>query len=195
MSVMRTIERIVSFGPRWPGGEGDRPTVDYLAGELRSLGRETTVERITVRPSYQIALALLAALAVVGSVVSVSSPPLGVVILLLASIAIYADLTGRPSPVRWLTSPRDTANVSSPGNLPEAPNRIVLTAHHDAAHGGLLYARRRRRRGPSCYRDSRAASTSSSGLRSRHSPRRSSGSSAAGTRTRCRRSSSCRRWP
>jgi hypothetical protein len=148
MSVMRTIERIVSFGPRWPGGEGDAPTVDYLAGELRSLGRETTVERIRVRPSYQIALALLAAVAVVGSVVSVSSPPLGVVILLLASIAMYADLTGRPSPIRWLTSPRDTANISSPGSLPEAPNRIVLTAHHDAAHGGLLFARRRRRRRP-----------------------------------------------
>src|SRR4051812_13774139 len=146
MTVIGTIERLVSFGPRWPGGEGDAPTVDYLAGELRSLGRETTVERIRVRPSYQIALALLAAFAVIGSVVSVSTPALGVVILLLASIAMYADLTGRPSPIRWLTSPRDTANVTSPGRLPDAPHRVILTAHHDAAHGGLLFARRRRRR-------------------------------------------------
>jgi hypothetical protein len=147
---MQTIERVVSFGPRWPADEGDDPTVDYLAGKLRGAGREATVERIRVRPSYHVALALLAALAVVGSVVSVSSPPLGVVILLVTSIAIYADLTGRPSPIRWLTSPRNTANVTSPGSRPEAAHRIVLTAHHDAAHGGLLFARRAgRRRRPS----------------------------------------------
>src|SRR5215213_6358044 len=105
---MQTIERLVSGGPRWPGEDGDGPAVDFLAGSLRRLGRETTVDRIRVRPAYQLALALLAALAVVGSVVSVASPPLGVVILLIASVAIYADLTGRLSPVRFLTSPRDT---------------------------------------------------------------------------------------
>jgi hypothetical protein len=147
---MQTIERLVAFGPRWPAAEGDDPTVEYLAGELRATGRDVSVERIRVRPSFHIALALLASLAVVGSVVSVSSPALGVVILLVVAIAIYADLTGRPSPIRWLTSPRDTANVTSPGRMPDATHRVVLTAHHDAAHGGLLFARRRgRRRRPS----------------------------------------------
>jgi hypothetical protein len=147
---MQTIERLVSVGPRWPGEDGDAPAVDFVANELRRWGREARVERIRVRPAYQLALALLAAMAVAGSVVSVASPPLGVVILLLASIAIYADLTGRPSPVRFLTSPRDTANVTSPGHLPDARHRVVLTAHHDAARGGLLFARRAgRRRRPS----------------------------------------------
>jgi peptidase M28-like protein len=151
MSVMGTIERLVSFGPRWAGDDGDRPTVDYLANALRAAGRDAEVERIRVRPAYQIALALLATVAVVGSVVSVSTPALGVAILLIACIAIYFDLTGRPSPVRFLTSPRDTANVSSPGDLPDASNRVVLTAHHDAAHGGLLFARRQRRPRPSPF--------------------------------------------
>jgi Peptidase family M28 len=147
---MQTIERLVGFGPRWPAAEGDDPTIDYLAGELRATGREVSVERIRVRPAFHIALALLAAIAVVGSVVSVNSPPLGVAILLIVAIAIYADLTGRPSPIRWLTSPRDTANVTSFGHLPDATHRVVLTAHHDAAHGGLLFARRGgRRRRPS----------------------------------------------
>src|SRR3954451_17209410 len=143
---MQTIERVVSFGPRWAGDEGDGPTVDFLAAELRRWNREAVVERIRVRPSYHVALALLAAIAVAGGVVSVSLPPLGVVILLNASAAIYADITGRRSPIRWLTSPRDTANVTSFGHLPDAPHRVVPTAHHDAARGGLLYARRRRRR-------------------------------------------------
>jgi hypothetical protein len=152
VSVVKTIERLVAFGPRWPAAEGDEPTFDYLAGELRAAGREVSVERIRVRPAFHIALALLAAIAVVGSVVSVSSPPLGVAILLFVAIAIYADLTGRPSPIRWLTSPRDTANVTSRGRLPDATHRVVLTAHHDAAHGGLLFARRSgRRRRPSPF--------------------------------------------
>jgi Peptidase family M28 len=147
---METIERLVSLGPRWPEEDGDRPTVEHLENELRRWGREVEVDRIRVRPAYQIALAILAALAVVGSVVSVGSPPLGVLILLIVSAAIYADLTGRFSPVRYLTSPRETANVWSPGRLPEAAHRVVLVAHHDAARGGLLYARRAgRRRRPS----------------------------------------------
>ncbi len=147
---MQTIERLVSFGPRWPSAEGDERAIDYLAGRLRATGRHVSIERITVRPAYHVALALLAAVAVVGSVVSVSSPPLGVAILLLASFAIYADMTGRLSPIRWLTSPRNTANITSPGRLPDATHRVVLTAHHDAAHGGLLFARRTgRRRRPS----------------------------------------------
>jgi hypothetical protein len=147
---MQTIERLVSLGPRWPGDDGDRPVVEFIAGELRRWGREARLEPIRVRPAFQIALALLCALAVAGSVVSVATPPLGVVILLIASIAIYADLTGRPSPIRFLTSPRDTANLTSPGHLPDARHRVVLTAHHDAGRGGLLYSRRaHRKRRPS----------------------------------------------
>ena len=59
---MQTIERLVAFGPRWPGADGDEPTVDHLAGELRAAGRQVDIERIRVRPSYHIALALLFAL-------------------------------------------------------------------------------------------------------------------------------------
>jgi hypothetical protein len=71
-----------------------------------------------------------------------------VVLLLVASIAVYADLTARFSPARYLTSRRDTANVSSRGALPDAVQRVVLVAHHDAPSGGLLYARRRASRRP-----------------------------------------------
>ena len=164
---MQTIERLVSFGPRWAGAEGDEPTVDHLAGELRAAGREVQIERIRVRPSYHVALALLAALGVVGSVVSVSSPPLGVVILLIVSIALYVDLTGRPSPIRWLTSPRDTANVSSPGSLPDAPTAscwspTTMRLREGCSSPGARGAGAGRRRS----RGSRGASTSSSGRRS-----------------------------
>jgi hypothetical protein len=142
---MPTIEKLVGVGPRWPEAAGDEPATDLLAGELRRVGRDVEVERIRIRPAFHLTLALLAALAVVGSVLSVGTPPLGVVILLIASALIYADLTGRFSPVRYLTSPRKTANVSSPGPRPDATSRVVLVAHHDAAPASLLFARLRRR--------------------------------------------------
>lgn len=151
---METIERLVSFGPRWPGLDGDKPSAGHIAQELEEMGREANVEPIKVRPAYHITLALLAAIAIAGNVVSATaSPPLGVVLLLIASAAMYGDLTSRFLPFRWVTSTRPTQNVTSPGAKPGAKNRVILTAHHDAGYGGLLYARprRNRRRRPSPF--------------------------------------------
>jgi hypothetical protein len=147
---MQTIERLCSFGPRWPGIEGDRRTAEYLANELELIGREVAVEPIKIRPAYHLTLAILGAVAIAGNVLSAtSSPPLGVVALLLAAAAMYGDLTSRFLALRWLTSKRPTCNVTSPGPRPDARTRVVLTAHHDAPFGGLLYARPKRRRRPS----------------------------------------------
>jgi peptidase M28-like protein len=147
---MQTIERLCSFGPRWPGLEGDRRATEYLANELELIGREVAVEPIRVRPAYHLTLALLAAVAVGGNLLSVSSPPLGVAVLLLAAAAIYGDMTTRALALRWITSRRPTANVTSPGGNRDARARIVLTAHHDAPAAGLLFAHPRilRRRRP-----------------------------------------------
>src|SRR4029453_15758704 len=42
---------------------------------------------------------------------------------------------------RLLMPRRPSQNVTSPGPHPEAPARIVLTAHYDAARSGLLFWR------------------------------------------------------
>jgi hypothetical protein len=90
-----TINRLVSFSGRGPGTAAEREAADYLAGELKALGRDVEVEPIGVRTAYHLTHALHAALGVVGSVVSVYVEPLGVAILLLAAISMYLDLTGR----------------------------------------------------------------------------------------------------
>jgi Peptidase family M28 len=152
MKPMETIERLTSSGPRWPGLDGDKPATDHISEQLRQMGREARVEEIRVRPAYHVTLALLAAIAIAGNVLSsTSSPPLGVALLLIASAAMYGDLTSRFSPFRLLTARRQTRNVTSPGGKPDAKHRVIITAHHDAGYGGLLYARPRRgrRRRPS----------------------------------------------
>jgi hypothetical protein len=152
MDSMEIIERLTSAGPRWPGLEGDRAATRLIADELEQMGREVEAEQIKVRPAYHLTLAFLAAVAIAGTVLSAtSSPPLGVLLLLLSSAAMYGDLTSRFLLVRWLTSTRTTHNVTSPGAKPNAKNRVILMAHHDAGYGGLIYARPRRdrRRRPS----------------------------------------------
>jgi hypothetical protein len=64
--------------------------------------------------------------------------------LLLATVAMYLDLTARLHIARYLLPRRLAQNVTSRGDRPDAPARVVLTANHDAARTGLLYWRRRR---------------------------------------------------
>jgi hypothetical protein len=144
MAPTDTIERLVSFQGRWPGTDSERHAAEYLAGELQGLGRQAEIEPIRVRPAYHLTHALHAALGVIGSVVSVNVPPLGVAILLLAAVSMYGDLTARFYLLRLLMPRRRSQNVTSPGSRAEAPARVVLTAHYDAARSGLMFARRRK---------------------------------------------------
>lgn len=144
MAPIDTINRLVSLGPRNPGSEGERRAADYLAEELRARGREAHVERTRVRPAYHLTHALHAGLAVVGSVVSVRSPVLGTVILLLVGASMYGDLAARFYALRLLMPRRPSQNVTSPGQRPAAPAQLVLTAHYDAARSGLVFLRRNR---------------------------------------------------
>lgn len=144
MPRIDTIARLVSFTGRWPGTAAERGAADYLAEELGNMGREATVEPIRVRPAYHLTHALHAALAVLGSVVAVNSPALGVVLLLAVGVSTYGDLTGRFHLLRLLTPRRSSQNVTSPGPRPDATARLIITAHYDAARSGLIFARARR---------------------------------------------------
>jgi hypothetical protein len=139
--MQQTIAKLVAFEGRGPGTNAEREAADYLAGELKSLGRDAEVEPIRVRTAYHLTHALHAALGVIGSVVSVYVEPLGVLIVLLAAVSMYLDLTARLYILRLLMPRRPSQNVTSPGPKPDAPARIILTAHYDAARSGLLFWR------------------------------------------------------
>ena len=145
---LRTIERLVSFEGRWPGTSSEQQAAEYLAGELEELGRDAELEPIRIRPAYHLTHALHAALAVIGAVVSVHVPALGVVILLLVGISMYGDLTTRFYLLRRLMPAARSHNVTSRGHRPDAPARVVLTAHYDAARSGLLFTGRLARPAP-----------------------------------------------
>ncbi len=146
--MLETIKRIVSFGPRTPGSEADARTTEFIAGELRAYGRTADLDEIRVRPAWHMTHALHALLAVAGTLLSsTTSPPLGVVILLLVAVSTYGDITGRFYIARFLMPRRRTVNVHSAQPRPGSGARVILTANHDAPRTGLLWVRRRRKRG------------------------------------------------
>ena len=106
--------------------------------------RTVEVEPIGVRPAWALTHAIHAALAVVANVVSVYVPVLAVLILLLVTVSMYGDLTARFYLVRRLMPRRSSQNVTSRGSRPDAPARVVVTAHHDSARSGMMFNRRRR---------------------------------------------------
>ncbi len=148
-AMLDAIKRIVSFGPRPPGSEADQRTTEYIASELRAYGRPADLEEIRVRPAWHLTHALHAALAVAGTLISsTASEPFGMLLLLLAAVSTYGDLTARFYIGRFLMPRRRTRNVTSAQPRSDSTARVILTANHDAPRSGLLWVRRRRSGAP-----------------------------------------------
>lgn len=135
------IEALVDLGARGPGSDAERRAAGHLEGRLRALGRQVDVEPIEVRPAHQLTYALLAIVSLAGSVVSVSTPGVGVGLALAALLATLGEATGRLRLVRRLTGRRASQNVVSRTHS-ERAGTLILTAHYDSGRGGAAFTRR-----------------------------------------------------
>ena len=138
---MQEIEGLVAFEGRWPGTDAERRAARHLEQRLQSLGREAEVEPASVHPNYPITHAIHALLGIVGSVLSVTQPIVGVALVLLATASAFGDLSGTFYLVRRLTGRRASQNVTSTEDG-DKPAVVVLSAHYDAARTGAVFGRR-----------------------------------------------------
>jgi len=141
MDARSEIAALVAFEGRAPGSDAERRAARRLEGRLRDLEREVRVEPIQVHPSYALTHLIHVLAAIVGSVLSVSSPFAGTVVLLLAAVSTYGDLTGSFQIARRLTPARASQNVVSPEDGGR-PGTLVLVAHYDAGRTGAAFGRR-----------------------------------------------------
>jgi hypothetical protein len=144
---LREIEALVAFEGRAAGTDSERRAAEHLAERLRALGREAEVEPISVWPNWALTHLLHALIAIVGSVVAVGSPPIGLALVALAAVSTLADITGTFYLVRRLTGRRASQNVTSPEEAEGGAGVLVLVAHYDAAHGGSVFGPRAAERG------------------------------------------------
>jgi hypothetical protein len=148
LDPLRDIEALLAHGARGPGTDAERRAARHLEQRLRELGREARIEPIQVRPSYALTHLIHAVAAIVGSVLSVSAPLAGAIVLLVTATSAFGDLTGSFHLARRLTPSRASQNVVSredPESGEQAagrPGTLVLVAHYDAARTGAPFGPR-----------------------------------------------------
>ena len=135
------IRELCSFEGRGPGTDSERRAANMLAGRLRASGRRAQIEPFFAHPQYAIVHLIHAAMGVAGSIIATVQPAVGFSLVLLAAVSTYLDLNTRLYLVRSLLFRRVSQNVVSPGDRPEAPARLVLVAHYDAARTGYIFSR------------------------------------------------------
>jgi hypothetical protein len=139
------IRDLCSFKGRGPGTDAERRAADLLASRLRGIGRRAQIEPFFAHPEYAIVHLIHAAMGVAGSVIATVQPAVGFTIVLLAAVSTYLDLNTRFYLVRSLLFRRVSQNVVSPGTRPDAPARLVLMAHYDAARTGYIFSKASKR--------------------------------------------------
>lgn len=156
MPATQTAAQLTEFARRGAGTNSERLAAGWLRDEAASGRREATIETFWCRPNWALAHSWHLLLGIAGSLVMVSNPTLGGVLVLVGLISILADwLTGR-SPGRRLTPEHASQNVVSQLPTASAPPagpsgaadsyagaderaHLIVTANYDAGRAGLVH--------------------------------------------------------
>ncbi len=136
MDLRAEIDALVDVGRRSPGSDAERRAAAHLKQRLEGIGRGAGLESFEVWPAWPLGYAILAGLAVLGSVLSVSLPALGAALVLVGVLLTFLEACLLLPTVRRLLGRRASQNVVSWGDF-EKPGRLVLVAHYDAGRGGI----------------------------------------------------------
>jgi Peptidase family M28 len=138
---MEVITELCSFEERGPGTDAERRAANALATRLRGMGRRAELEPFFSHPQYAVVHLIHAVLGIAGSLLATVQPAIGFALVLFAAASTYLDLNTRLYLVRSLLFRRVSQNVVSPGTRPDAPARLILMAHYDAARTGYIFSK------------------------------------------------------
>jgi hypothetical protein len=140
-AAIRTLAAI----ERPSASEGERRAAEWIAGRLRELGCRTEVEEEQAHGGYWWPIGVANAIAAVAGAVALRHRDRRARLLAataggVAAAALWDDLDhGKRWFRRALFPRRPTWNVVAETGDPGAERTVVLIAHHDAAHSGLVF--------------------------------------------------------
>jgi Peptidase family M28 len=142
-SWREAIHELASF-ERASASEGERRAAAWIAARLGQLGLEATVEAERAHGGYWWPLGLANVLSAAGALATLRGGArrrlLGALTATLGAAAIWDEASGGRLWFRRALLPRRTTwNVIAIGGDPEASRTVVVLAHHDAAHSGLIF--------------------------------------------------------
>jgi Peptidase family M28 len=119
--------------------EGERIAADWIRARLAEHGAEARIEEERAHGGYWWPLGLMTAAAGLAGLAR-RSRKRAALVSAAAAAGIVDDVSGGPHAFRRLLPHRSTYNVVAVGGDRDAPRTVVFVAHHDAAHGGLVFA-------------------------------------------------------
>jgi len=136
--VIERVVRELAAIERPSASEGEHMAAERIAQELRGAGcREVRLEEERAHGGYWWPLGLLNAAAALAALRGRRAAAL---VGGLGAAAIYDDVSGGSFWFRRRTLPhRSTWNVVAEAGDPHGRRTVVLMAHHDAAHSGLVF--------------------------------------------------------
>ena len=136
---MALLEELCSF-ERGTGSEGERQAAEWLAERLREAGARVRLEEAPTNGGYWWPLGAAAAAGLVAAAAAARGRRgLAAAIGSLAAVAAADDLPPRGRRLRRMLPKRSTPNVVAALGSEGAPYTVVLVAHHDVAHSGLIF--------------------------------------------------------
>jgi hypothetical protein len=133
---LRELERI----ERPSASAGERQAAEWLVAQFAELGVKARIETEPAHGTYWWPLGIGAAAGVLGGIVSLRGRRLaGLTLGALGAAGIAADFPPAKRPLRRMLPRRQTHNVIAELGPADAERTVVLVAHHDSAHSGLVF--------------------------------------------------------
>jgi len=141
---MRELLDELSAIERPSASEGERRAAEWIAAQFAQLGLEARIETERAHGSYWWPLGAGSAAGALAGLASLRSRSrLGRLaagsVAAAAAAGIASDFPPGPRWIRRLLPERETRNVICELGPADADRTVVVVAHHDAAHAGLLF--------------------------------------------------------
>jgi hypothetical protein len=120
--------------------EGERRAAEWLVGQFRELGAEARIEAADAHGTYWWPLGIGTALGALGGALTLRGRRLlGGALAALGAAGIASEFPPHQRRLRAPLPKRTTYNVVCEIGDPDADQTIVISAHHDSAHSGLVF--------------------------------------------------------
>ena len=133
---LEELERI----ERPSASDGERQAAEWLVGQFAELGAEARIEAEPAHGTYWWPLGIGAALGSLGAIAALRGRRLlGTLLATVGAAGMADDFPPGQRRMRRLLPTRTTYNVVCELGDPQAERTIVISAHHDAPHSGLVF--------------------------------------------------------
>lgn len=137
--LRRLLDRLCE-APRGSATAGERRAAEWLAAQLADVGAAPRLEQENAHGTYWWPLGIASALGAIGGIAALRGRRFfGVALGAIAAAAIADEFPPRGRALRSLLGKRESWNVVAELGPAEAKRAIVIVAHHDSAHSGLIF--------------------------------------------------------